>query len=530
MCRLGLPIRPNVRQRCSLDPGSRPEAGTGGIRLRVLGMLRVGRDAGSDSRADHGDRRGIRRVFPFLYRLEPVPAHGPHRAAHLPSGRDTSCDVNPPAWRSPGKISVSVGISSQFGRRSSQTPPASQPGHAAARADLNPQETPRGASRAPAWAYCGPEDPPGKEPQPWLADQNEHLGAAPCRGGGHRVVRFWNEVLAPKSTGFGTHPGRTGWPGPQRKAVFPRIAGRPPTASWTRLRGFGDTRPQVGAHCGPRGRRRAIELLHAFSAAAEADREQAGIGQPDLLAACGDRPARREPRFRLSRASGRCSSPTRGAGLSDTSPRAEARRCAWRTSSGARPTTIPGCRWPRTSCCATCRHRAKTPGPAGRDRSRWPMEPMVRKMMEVAGYENVTFERVDAPVLIGKDVRDALEFQLAIARPERCSGRRGPEAEAKRGEIEAALAEAIRRQTLARGRHHHAELVLGDQRHESRWGDSLTAMIDATSLPPGQGPLLRSHSVMRRDGAGRVQGRLRRAVGRRAGDSGPSVPDPGAAD
>jgi hypothetical protein len=63
-------------------------------------------------------------------------------------------------------------------------------------------------------------------------------------------------------------------------------------------------------------------------------------------------------------------------------------------------------------------------------------EPTVRKMMEIAGYEDITFERVDAPVTIGRDVQDAIDFQLAL----------GPAAEAQRVEIEKALAAAIDRQ------------------------------------------------------------------------------------
>ena len=76
-------------------------------------------------------------------------------------------------------------------------------------------------------------------------------------------------------------------------------------------------------------------------------------------------------------------------------------------------------------------------------------EATVRKMMEVAGYEDITFERVDAPVVIGHDVRDAIEFQLAIGPAGEVFREAGEEAEAKRTEIEAALADAIRNQTTA---------------------------------------------------------------------------------
>lgn len=68
---------------------------------------------------------------------------------------------------------------------------------------------------------------------------------------------------------------------------------------------------------------------------------------------------------------------------------------------------------------------------------------MVTKMMEVAGYSDITFQRVDAPVLIGKTVADAINFQLTLGPAGEVFREAGPEAESKRSEIEAALAVAI---------------------------------------------------------------------------------------
>jgi ubiquinone/menaquinone biosynthesis C-methylase UbiE len=70
-------------------------------------------------------------------------------------------------------------------------------------------------------------------------------------------------------------------------------------------------------------------------------------------------------------------------------------------------------------------------------------EPMVRKMMEIAGYSDITFKRADAPVLVGKTVDDAIGFQLAIGPAGEVFREAGAEAEAKRAQIEAALATAI---------------------------------------------------------------------------------------
>jgi ubiquinone/menaquinone biosynthesis C-methylase UbiE len=73
-------------------------------------------------------------------------------------------------------------------------------------------------------------------------------------------------------------------------------------------------------------------------------------------------------------------------------------------------------------------------------------EDTVRAMMTAAGYSEIEFRKVDAPVLIGSDVSDAIAFQLAIGPAGEVFREAGEVAEKKRPEIEAALAEAIDRQ------------------------------------------------------------------------------------
>ena len=70
-------------------------------------------------------------------------------------------------------------------------------------------------------------------------------------------------------------------------------------------------------------------------------------------------------------------------------------------------------------------------------------QPMVAKMMEIAGYEDITFKRVDAPVLVGRTVEDAINFQLAVGPAGEVFREAGAQAEAQRAEIVAALAQAI---------------------------------------------------------------------------------------
>jgi len=73
-------------------------------------------------------------------------------------------------------------------------------------------------------------------------------------------------------------------------------------------------------------------------------------------------------------------------------------------------------------------------------------EDMVRGMMKAAGYTDIGFRRVDAQVMVGNDVSDAIAFQLALGPAGEVFREAGAEAEEKRPQIEAALAKAIDRQ------------------------------------------------------------------------------------
>ena len=76
-------------------------------------------------------------------------------------------------------------------------------------------------------------------------------------------------------------------------------------------------------------------------------------------------------------------------------------------------------------------------------------EKTVRTMMDSAGYSDVEFERVDAPVFVGNDVMDAINFQLAIGPAGEVFREAGHQGEKKRHLIEAALANAIKRHRIS---------------------------------------------------------------------------------
>lgn len=73
----------------------------------------------------------------------------------------------------------------------------------------------------------------------------------------------------------------------------------------------------------------------------------------------------------------------------------------------------------------------------------------VTAMMKSAGYDNIELTRVDAPVLVGKNVADAIAFQLAIGPAGEVFREAGEKAEKMRGHIERALAHAINQQKLS---------------------------------------------------------------------------------
>ena len=65
----------------------------------------------------------------------------------------------------------------------------------------------------------------------------------------------------------------------------------------------------------------------------------------------------------------------------------------------------------RAALSAASGEEAQTCGPGPFSMSD---ETVVRAMMRSAGYERIELRRVDAPVLVGRDVKGAIIFQLAI--------------------------------------------------------------------------------------------------------------------
>jgi SAM-dependent methyltransferase len=64
---------------------------------------------------------------------------------------------------------------------------------------------------------------------------------------------------------------------------------------------------------------------------------------------------------------------------------------------------------------------------------------MVTAQLKAAGFVDVTFTRVDGPVLVGRDVQQAIEFQLALGPAGEIVREAGALADARRHEIDGAL-------------------------------------------------------------------------------------------
>ena len=68
---------------------------------------------------------------------------------------------------------------------------------------------------------------------------------------------------------------------------------------------------------------------------------------------------------------------------------------------------------------------------------------VVTKQLEVAGYAEPRFDRVDAKVLVGRDLDEAVAFQLALGPAGEIYREAGKEAERRHDEVVAALKAAI---------------------------------------------------------------------------------------
>ncbi len=261
-------------------------------------------------------------------------------------------------------------------------------------------------------------------------------------------VQFWNDVLAPKFIRF-RHILVDGL-SRHSEAVFPALPVRPGDRVLDVGCGFGDTAIRLAERVGPEGRVVGIDCCDAFLDFAREEIAARGLKNVSFMRGDAEIALPAENFDFVFARFGTMFFANPVAGLRNMRkalrPGGRMVHIVWRRRadnpwlSMAKDVVLRFLPEPGADA-QTC-----GPGPFS-----MADEQTVTAMMRAAGYENIEFRRVDAPVLVGNDVKDAIAFQLAIGPAGEVFREAGALAEEKRAEIESALAEAIERQVVATG-------------------------------------------------------------------------------
>ena len=252
------------------------------------------------------------------------------------------------------------------------------------------------------------------------------------------LVDFWNDVLAPKFTRY-RHVLEGGL-SRHSETVFPMLG----VAQGQRILdvgcGFGDTTLTLARATGPTGAVLGVDCCEAFLDLARTDAAQGDLS--NVTFCCADvEQGLDEPPFDMVFARfGTMFFANPVAGLrairACLKPGGRLAHIVWRqrddnpwlfTARDIVRQFLP----PPGENAVTC-----GPGPFS-----MADEGVTRAQMKAAGFTNIRFERVDVKVRVGRDIEDAIGFQLAIGPAGETFREAGPLGERRRPEIEAALAE-----------------------------------------------------------------------------------------
>jgi len=262
------------------------------------------------------------------------------------------------------------------------------------------------------------------------------MSAAPAAASSNEFVDFWNDILVPKFTKYRhilvgglTH---------HSEKIFPTLEIREGDKAVDVGCGFGDTAIQIARRVGPTGSVLGMDCCEAFLEFGRADAKAVGIDNVTFVE--GDvqnYPFEPVHDFCFSRFGTQFfENPVAGLRSMRTSlrPGGVMTMIVWRTIDdnpwlGLPKQIILQILPPPGEDARTC-----GPGPfsmAGQE--------MVTKQLEIAGYDEIQFERIDAPLMVGNTLDDAVDFQLAIGPAGEVYREAGAAAEAKHDEIIAAL-------------------------------------------------------------------------------------------
>jgi ubiquinone/menaquinone biosynthesis C-methylase UbiE len=256
----------------------------------------------------------------------------------------------------------------------------------------------------------------------------------------NEFVAFWNEVLVPKFTRFKhilvgglTH---------HSEKIFPTL----PVGEGDRAVdvgcGFGDTALLLARRVGPSGSVLGIDCCEAFLADGREAAAREGITNVEFLAAdVQTYPFKGDFDFCFSRFGTQFfENPVAGLRNMRASlkPGAIMTMVVWRTAADN-----PWLGLPKE---IALRH-LPAPGEDARTCGPGPFsmadQDMVTKQLEIAGYDDIAFERIDAPLMVGSSLDDAVDFQLAIGPAGEVYREAGDVARERHDEVVGALKEAL---------------------------------------------------------------------------------------
>jgi ubiquinone/menaquinone biosynthesis C-methylase UbiE len=262
------------------------------------------------------------------------------------------------------------------------------------------------------------------------------MSTAEAPEGNTEFVDFWNEVLVPKFTkyrhilvgGLAHHSAK----------IFPSLEVGEGDKVVDVGCGFGDTAILFAQRVGPRGSVLGIDCCDGFIEFGRRDAKAAGIDNVSFVV--GDvqsYPFQPDHDFCFSRFGTQFfENPVAGLKNMRASLRPDGvmTMIVWRTIDDN-----PWLGLPREIVL----QYLPPPGEDGRTCGPGPFsmanQDMVTKQLEISGYTDIDFERVDAPLMVGKTPEDAVGFQIALGPAGEVYREAGAEAERRHHEIEAAL-------------------------------------------------------------------------------------------
>jgi ubiquinone/menaquinone biosynthesis C-methylase UbiE len=224
-------------------------------------------------------------------------------------------------------------------------------------------------------------------------------------------VQVWNEVLVPKFVRY-KHV-LVGGLGKHSAAIFPRLEINPGERVMDAGAGFGDTAIMLAGRVGPTGHVDALDCCDAFLEFGRRDAAAQGVTNISFIEA-DVQFARFQPEYDLMF--------SRFGTMFFENPVAAMKNMRRALKPGGRFTMIvwrdmADNPWLGAAKAIALKHlpqpsadaRTCGPGPFSMaDRE------LVTAQMRAAGYADIRFERVDAPVRMGDSIEDAIGFQLAL--------------------------------------------------------------------------------------------------------------------